>query len=428
MLLQEARYYGKCKELLEIEECAEIIRQKCLKNPVYSPIGSKENKRIEELLCKLFNFEKVDLAWEVAPIENSMTISQTTVLFPLTKEEVKIKETSNGIRFVNSKGRICLITTFTALFTITKLTAGEWVSVLLHEVGHNFYNTRHNMILRPILLIISSLISLFNLLIRFESAREVAMIVDYILTILTKTTRSGRKVVKSLKDIDDKYLFSLIQHLGSYGRALSQVIASLINQVMLLIFLPLVAITSTLNVVGSTIGGVIGLWISDGYRNEKFSDNFATMYGYGAETTSVQTKFSFTSANGAVGEATSMLPVVGLYYVTLVSYVMGISSLGDEHPASATRIKDQKRYLETYLNENKVNKKQRDEIMAQIEEIDKNYEDLYKITRKSKYNFIFVVMVRKLFREMGMDEDFKEAFFANHDQYNWHNAITDNIE
>ena len=98
-----------------------------------------------------------------------------------------------------------IIHTFTSLFVIADMTASEWVAIILHEIGHNFYNSHYIYIINK-MSIIYGLIRLFKLLIDVVgNPLLLKAIIDSLVEYMIDTTSSGRKIVTTVKKIVVKY-------------------------------------------------------------------------------------------------------------------------------------------------------------------------------------------------------------------------------
>ena len=121
----------------------------------------------------------------------------------------------------------------------------------------------------------------------------------------------------------------------------------------------------------------------DDYKNEQFADNFATAYGYGAETIQLQQIFATIDATWAQQQI-SKIKIMSLYF----DYIKNISSIfqgfHDCHPSNMDRALDQVKYLEQNLKY--LPKENRKEIQA---ELDRAKEQL-KIFRKACDNDIIL--------------------------------------
>ncbi len=297
LLLEE--YYGKNSILLEIEKLAEVIRQKCISNPYYDPNICEENKKIVNLFSKLFNVEDINLRWNLTQISaNSLTYPLSLLLFT-SESFYEVEKGKYGIRFKNPDGKFIFIETYTSLFTLTGLTASEWVAVILHEIGHNFFISKSLYTISKIKIVIyitNLIIQILKLIDPSKIAGAIAGLIVFIKSI-TMMNKISRSIITQIDKVLNE--FPILKNVKSLLQQLSTIILDIPTvffQVVSMAFLPLSILNTPQIFISSLMQFVFDL-IFKGYQNEKFSDNFATSFGYGIEVANYSKKFHFAKNN-----------------------------------------------------------------------------------------------------------------------------------
>jgi len=391
------RYYNNVKELNEIDECMARIKEKVGnkygKELVVEDINiSKENKIIENNLKKLFNFEEVYIFWETSASVNGYTmpiIYSAPFIDWTTTEDIK-----KGVSYKNSKGKKVNIHLFYSIFTVADLSPREATAVLLHEVGHNFYYHKMSILTSEFFYVLITLLQPFEMIKIF--------------------------LKNKMDKVDRENFNGIINNASNKIKTPLEFYKDILYQLKLYCFFPLVnpisIIIYNINKIFPNL--VFNNILLDKYRNEKFADNFATMYGYGVETASLQNKFSKPCELSAGNKVFfSRIPLIDIYARNIYEYLKAISDLSfNEHPKSITRIKEQKKYLEHCLNETKLTSKQKTEIRKQISEIDKIYESYYDITEGAPELRALMNPIREKF---GIPEDDIREFIGFKSDYDY---------
>lgn len=143
-------YFGKQPELLELEHEISIFRKKFRKNRPYSTAELKRDfsdqvSKICELIKKKFGFKSVHFGIE---LENN-NINAYTIPTPVCNKDGSINKkyltepvvivTKKGMNFDPILYPINLIIFLTkGIIVSNSITDKEMISILLHEIGHNF--------------------------------------------------------------------------------------------------------------------------------------------------------------------------------------------------------------------------------------------------------------------------------------------------
>lgn len=414
-LLQEV-YYGKNPLLLAVEKEVEKIRQKVMLEPYYDPNGTPENDKICELFSELFNCEDVFLDWTMTKVGvNSMTYPISFFLNQGT-EFYDVKRGPHGIQFVDKKGKVLYIITYTNFFTEGIFTSSEWVAIILHEIGHNFYNNSYHVVSGRVFISFSVLMYLLQIVINSPDQLSIGVLL-VILQLYLLFTPEGRKEFKII--VEKYYPKIVIKILTIFGDILITSLTILAKFLRYAIFpfsllhlgmrLPIYFLTHFLPRV----------FILDGYYNEKFADNFASSYGYGPEISSLFEKF-FTKPNTPVDRVINKIPVLNEIdnFYNFIEHSM--INLIDEHPDISTRIAEQSRMLRSELKKKKYPDKMKKQILKDIERVETVYSDYSDLQKKTEDKMALVCIVRLAWISFfGKPEDIREMILRTRNDYNY---------
>jgi hypothetical protein len=412
MLLAEA-YYGKNPILKQIEKHASTIRDNILSdaNPYYNPEGTHENSEIEKLFAKLFNVEDFHLSWMPSMAMANAFTPPVSLLLTTKYSDYDIRKDKNGVQFKKPDGKIIMVTSFTSLFRLTELTPSEWVAVILHEVGHNFYVGTYSFIVKKLLIVKM----LLELLVHLGNPTLVITVLTYVMDLLMMTTKSGRRMTVSIDRFIDSNpaLKGFKDVLNTFTGALNDLFGT-INGLLNSIFMATGAWVINLPAIaGVTLSSLFDSIIFDSYRDEKFADNFATSFGYGPEMASVAKKFANVGSMDASEKIVNKIPVYRELYNANRFIVSSIVGIGECHPDDYQRVSDQAKMLRSEMNKKGIPanvKKQMQKDLKEIEEIYSQMNDMdYMKENHQTFEGFYNSLIMKLF---GAErKDFKELFF-----------------
>jgi hypothetical protein len=420
-LLSEA-YYGKNPVLKKIEGLVENIRLKIIANPYYDATADKDNKEIERLFKSLFNFEEFFIQWHKNQANaNAMTLP-VGLMLTTSYATYDIKKEKNGIRFKDPKGKIGMFHSFNSLFSLTGITSAQWVAVMLHEIGHNFYIGGYAYVVKK-LLIIRNLIDIIVQLGISKNPEYINYLINVLTSWLMATTVTGRKITINIQKFIEKYpalknISDVISTIfAMYSDALS-LMFGMINSFFIatgawVIQLPAVAIGSVVNLIDSII--------FDSYRDEKFADNFATSYGYGVELATTAQSFGNVGSMSAVEKFIQEIPVYNELYNANRFIIRSIGGIGECHPDDYQRVSDQAKMLRSELNKQGIPAEARKSMQGELEEIEAIYAKMndsdYMKENHQSFEAFYNVFIKKMFN--AERKDFKEAFLKTPANYNW---------
>jgi len=340
-------YFGKTPELLDIEKTISKIRKKYnINDPIKTVINDSLITEVENKIAKTFGFSKVYFGFDQAVQYNCYTV-------PVRQKQYgdlvdKYEVTSTGVRYKKETDYSTLVVYTTTLFFSDKITDGEIVAVLLHEIGHNFTE------------------AVVPIEVCFETFRKSLQAhISSFMAVATQKTKELPIISDTVKTIG-----FIVTNTPNF-----------INN-----FFPDSPTTKNLIMyIGRT---------SDRrrYIDEKFADQFATMYGYGVELSSVLSKIEYNKKKDPNGEIAKLLDLsYGLINTSL-------EVMFSNTPMLAARMKTSVNLLEYEIKNNETLPPElKKDLQKQIKDIDllaKQYAVIdktpkYNIARKGYFSFMF---------------------------------------
>ena len=353
-------YFGGNKELENAQKYLDKIVKR-IKETQWSALyklnitDSEDNIKFQQSLQKMFGFGSVNIYWDNSYVPNAYTYPASLLLEAQPFEQWGIndlKMQKQG-KYYDEKhlGRIVMCIT---MYFVKKLdlTPRETMSIILHEIGHNFDNGYPTLFKKSICSGLTNFIYDFSLVVhRHLKAPGEAFL------------QKHAPLLKKLLELpgDFKYHFNI---LPIDIEVLIRILANPFN-----------AIFAFLGVSG-----------------EKFSDKFATTYGYGPEMSSVMDKFDGGGMKGIAKETIYKIPVLRTLMDMQEATTGLLLSLIDEHPFEENRIKICIEALEKDLNDPDVPKSLKPAIKKDLDLMKKTYEN--NINMKDREDLI-VTRIRK---------------------------------
>lgn len=346
-------YFGKSAELLECERLIKIMIGKLKVSDNKLPARAvdtkisdwKENKAICVCLQKQFGFKEMYLHWSGEPVENAF--SGVRGIITMTSgsgsgmPSVPLK-LSNGTYYDTDHNYLCAVNIYAGLIDMG-MTAEEIVAVILHEIGHNFDVS--------LLAITSDIV---------EASHLAYSIANY--------GKHATDLFKMLYDILPRIQNWIIgQNMSSYLKDMLQQIDAYIddnkNQLMKrweiwlrdvqktkmypLFWVMFIVVYNMSNDIWLH-GLYYAVWNNAaGYSREVFSDSFATAFGYGPATVSVQSKFTTDTRLTKLLYSKNNPKHAYNEYATVIAGCM--LTLIDPHPMCQTRMKNQINMLKSEM-------------------------------------------------------------------------------
>lgn len=392
-------YFGKSKDLKDAERILGIYRRKYFSHKYVNSCNADPLLyEFEDMLAEIFGFKSVCIDVSPSMQANAYTYKVSCMLVGKT---TKIKKDKNGFRYDGTP--TLYIQIYSYLIFNDKFTDGEIMAILLHEVGHNF-SARRSMILNVESYAVLASV-LFNLILDIVSLRLLKFCKD-----LFNTTSTGREIAKAIRDYIHSndafsYVYSLVKFLIKAPRDILDNIFGLF---------PSSSILNPDKLLDKFIKRLSKkhVFVVSGFIDERIADNFATIYGYGPETMSVQTKVGKMPMPSV--EMIHNIPLLGWIYDIYSIPVRYVLLLADEHPNDMSRVKAQYNYLLAEMD--KCNKpKLKKELELEIRRCE---EVLDKIDADSK-NILSGSVVQDMYNKVALKlrkgDDIRE-YLANYER------------
>lgn len=332
---------------------------------------------MQKLIAKEFGLKEFYLNIEAQKEINASTypISYGIDCMPVCRLNKNFIIDRKGMRFKEEAGLIIVTNIYSGLLLNPNYSAGEIIACLLHEIGHNFqcviddtmfWLTDATYITTIIRIIIQNILNG-----RIDGA------ISAVLTPITASNLAkniGVKLDQALLGVDFIRFLVTIQN-NIVGRVksgmsmLTRIIGSILGYSVLI---------NPAMLIAQLINGIIGTIFNPiGYRGEQIADNFATIYGYGTESNTLQMRMETEHDFGDSYEKYLNKSFIG----SLLRTGYGILALTvgclDEHPNSVERCLSQIRYLKTELESNKgMSPELKREIKNQIDTMENNLAEI----------------------------------------------------
>ena len=413
-ILREA-YYGKQKELIEIENLIEDMRKRIMgqkdfnlytgtfsQQGIYTYVGElsydKNITKINRLFEKVFGFHSFGLSIVPSNSINAFTYPvgaklDSGFLFDINKIKNFTIVDRHGMRFKPDNNLSIISYIYSGLIFNPRFTASEILAIILHEIGHNFADAVSPMVAINNCALLTMQLGLMVLDI-FQGLFSVAIMrgIDMGLNgtnFMSEMITKGTNILTSLSTNNlTKQYFTLYS--GIHG--LVQDIRNMIIPIIAIIQLP----QQIMNIIYNK--ALTMLMHFSGLHNEKIADNFATSYGYGAELSSALSKVEL-EPNGVIEQRIQKdCPLVGAIAKAPMELLIFTLTLLDVHPSAGMRVENQ---LETLKYELKNSKDLDPKVKKDIQDQIKSIENLEKkmLEQKSKMPTENIYWMRRIWFE-----------------------------
>lgn len=374
------RYVGKSPKLIKIEnEIDKVI--KMVKKGHYSFINktrgklsakelneSKENKNIERMFKEFFKLKDFSLTWIYTPEPNAMTPCKT---FQVLDKHYKVDKTTGHDYNDNLK---IYVLAHTGMITHANLNAAEIMSIILHEIGHNFYKSIFQ-VLHDILPVRWSPFSTIEL-----DARSIPHLLAIGLRNILDVGKGITVVKKAFDDIIDGLgLRPLIVYVQEFSLVKQRLTPNTIRQIALMLANPLSLLP--LNPITSI----------SRYNMEKHADSFAVDYGYGPSSVTAQNKMDRREKDKIYD-----VPVINwVYDFDALLFDLTINNLTG-YPTGLNRQYSALKRLKNAQKDSDLPVELRKELEGQIKEIEKTLKSIESFSNDENKKRIFTWLYRNL--------------------------------
>ena len=365
-MIQEQYFFKRNKYLDKIEDCFEKAISIVTDNSISLTNIFKELKPIERELSSLvkdmFNFSSSIVRFVEIGSINAYTYDIPAISFTnifKSADYNKIK-TSDGVRYKKAvKPFDCTIGI--KLLQVEGMTPRIATSVLLHEIGHNFFVE--------------------------ESFNYVFNKISIWFTMLPMTIMHKYSVKQELKNDD------------SISKMISARLTVFANNLTMISTIFSLFLSSPVFISMGLFNGLINKLLipflkntddsdyNTSYRNEQFADNFATSYGYGKEV--IQTQEIF--ANGKTGIAIYDMAMQNKISGSLLAFILNVDKIisggisADPHPNEVARMMDQIKYLKDQVK-NVKDPKEKKILLNNIKECEKLMDEVKDVINNKGYS------------------------------------------
>ena len=348
-------YFGKTKELLEIEQQLDVFRNKYMEKYV---LNMKVNSdmdllKFDRMMEDYFGFGCFTLHIHNMQEANAFTMP-IDYRYDYKNPRDNIIADKNGFKFKKEFDYACILGIYSGVIFNPEFSTQEIMALILHEVGHNF----NSVINRPngaMLNIYTTCLYALNLL-------TSVLLTPALINIHINTNKHRIALDRMGKNMREQNYFPIIIYdamkqilmiayagvkgISNITRIFTMGVQCVYDILTKVINIPLKILSNPLSVILKPFG------VKVGYRSEESADNFATMYGYGGELSSALQKLE-----GAEGESSSKimkafnkLPVISSLMHLVEAPALILLSIFDSHPNTVIRVKDQIALLEAELN------------------------------------------------------------------------------
>lgn len=317
-------YIGKTENLIKIETLFnEIISEISTPSNSYERIDKvfklnlswdKRINRIEKLFENEFGFKKFDLIFINELTENAFTLVNSK-FSKVNIYDFNLEPTKHGNCYYDKSGKYCCSIWLYSLI-LTKFTGAEIVSILLHEIGHNF-DVVDNIWVADI--ISSKILWETNYKTYDEDLdfHKWFMSRQAELTNYNSSKLKPADIKKWLDDTSSRVIYKLKKLPKKISKGIYHAITNFNNR---------------------------DFWSNT--ASEFYADSFATAYGYGPDLMNSLRKFE--DFNDSIGKSGSFIG--DLSYLTFICPHL-LLFMADPHPVTQTRLRRQIVDLEKIVNE-----------------------------------------------------------------------------
>lgn len=381
-------YFGKTPSIQKIENQLDKFRNRYIKRYVFNTHVNSDpdlltlNRMFEDQFgFGCFSLHIIDKA-----TANAFTMP-IDIRYDVLNSNKKLIANKETFKFDKDADYACLINIYSGLIFNPKFTTEEVMACILHEIGHNFYTalkSKHT-ILANLYSVCHFVINLYKLIEqrkKFTAAKEIISNTNLYKKLsleIGSYFRENNIILVIIKDY--------IETFSSAFKSIKYTIEDLVNMFSLgiagLVDIPKVP----LNKIKQNPLSII---VFPGmYNEERTSDNFATMYGYGPalQSWAIKLEDGQISSPSAVKDIFMQIPIISNLYSINIQITGILTSAFDEHPVAISRCYDQLKMLEHELKSNDIDPKMRKVILADCkacrDQIDEMIDARTRITDKN---------------------------------------------
>lgn len=405
--LDEA-YFGKPKELLEIEKLLDKYRKKY--KGMYVMIGAAANQdkmliKINRLFEKVFGFSDFTLFIIDTADINAFTYA-VDCRFDTNVTSKKLVS-DKTYKFNKKYDYACIVCVYAGLMFNPDFSTEEVMGIILHEIGHNFYaalsktnaifsSCNKAVLFAAITRDIWRIVKQTEVTPEMKAAQISGVIGTYVTelpafmnAIMSNVVQGVKEAQKHHDDINDTIytvlscfwlgsaIYTIMKKAYNYGVAIGKALVLGPGKVFGAI------IKKWLDGVLKTVKDPIYLLrLPNGFRNERTADNFAAIYGYGPALMRALSRMEGDNYSAAdLANLPKAVPIIGCLIDATMLPINIINTALDPHPLTIQRTTDQIRMLEDELNKSNLDPKMKKRIQKDIDNMKKCVESSMDITK-----------------------------------------------
>lgn len=449
-ILSEA-YVPKSKYLKKAEELLDKLRQPYLikdtsgitglgkinasrfNSAVENLQGNREWVEFEKCLEKQFGFQTFTVNIFRSSIPNAFTLPVSIDITHLADfsdvldtNGLKYRESANinGISFISD-----------GLLFNGKLSSGQILAVILHEIGHNFTQMAIEVVakINAGKVLLGGTIGILSLFLKLDGllgtnlslAQKLGMIAGLF------ANDSVKNKINTVRRSDSALNQAL--DIGISVMSLNSDVAMLINDLLRIkgtligVFRNKIishfkgkALAQMDNLKGNYKSAIVAQIANySAFMDESFADKFVAMNGYGVEFATGMKVFEAEAHSFGIRGTIDKVPVIGQIFA--LDYIMSATfntiMTGEPHPALASRLNTQIDILEEELKRPGISNRTRELIKKDIKDIREKTNDLDKLMKKdinfksSQYKY-YILSFNELITKIQPKGDIRELFMS----------------
>lgn len=364
-------YVGEIPEVVEIQRLFSIFRETALKMPGYKINSSRSIIAFNRAIERFFGFKTFSLIIAPGVYHNAYTVPISAKLDTGNYGKYCIK-TPKGFRYSNDAMFSAAVVMTSNMVLDKRYTDRELLAVIFHEIGHNF--TAGISPFHEGFSFVSKAMNVYDaviLTVRAIYNRDIFKGLDAFntwttmlncLTELTNTSLDNNRRYNP----DGMNISGFINSIIDYV----EVFWSELRSVNVIINLMTKGREIFMNIIESLPKKIFDIILpAINYNDERLSDNFPTIYGYGADMSSWLAKFhTVTRGQSLIRQGASYLPLLSIM-LDLLSLPLALLSMPfNDHPQVISRIDDQLKLFEKELNKTDLDPKMRLQIEEDLKE------------------------------------------------------------
>ena len=379
-------YFGKSHELKAMENQLDKFRNKYMSRYVLNMHVNSDHDLLEfdRMVENFFGFGCFTLHIHNQAIANAFTMP-VDYRFDYKFNNNDLLADRKTFKFKKEADYCVIVGIYSGIIFNPEFTTEEVMACIMHEIGHNF-NASISSLNGTLAKNYISLILAIELVQTFSGAFNTELITNnnFWRVFIDKTVRKWRNNSSAIITVYDilQQMKMILYAAANFGTDIANVLTlglltpifAILNGLLNILF------TSGLDGIISSIIKIFSL--SARVPDEQAADNFATMYGYGPATISLQQKLGTEAKDNAsvVMRNINKIPIIAplIHLNELPGFI--ILGLFDEHPEAMIRCKDQLNLLKNEVNKNDLDPKMRKIILADIAECEKQMVKLTKVT------------------------------------------------